>query len=72
MPKEISIQDAVFFNPLGSGLDWVVRLGGTQVGDTVLIMGPGQRGLGSVIAAWEAGAGRIIMCGRGRRTVSPS
>lgn len=67
MAKEISIQDAVFFNPLGSGLDWVVRLGETQVGDTVLIMGPGQRGLGSVIAAREAGAGRIIMCGRGRR-----
>jgi threonine dehydrogenase-like Zn-dependent dehydrogenase len=67
MPDELSIQDAVFFNPLGSGFDWAVRLGGTQVGDTVLIMGPGQRGLGCVIAAREAGAATIIVCGRGRR-----
>jgi threonine dehydrogenase-like Zn-dependent dehydrogenase len=64
MPDELSIQDAVFFNPLGSGFDWAVRLAGTQVGDTVLIMGPGQRGLSCVIAAREAGAARIIVCGR--------
>jgi threonine dehydrogenase-like Zn-dependent dehydrogenase len=67
MPDSLSIQDAVFFNPLGSGFDWGIRLAGTQVGDTVLIMGPGQRGLGCVIALREAGAGRIIVAGRGRR-----
>ena len=67
VPGDLTVQDAVFFNPLGSGFDWVVRLGGTQVGETVLIMGPGQRGLGCVIAAREAGAGKIIVCGRGRR-----
>ena len=67
MPTDLSVQDAVFFNPLGSGFDWAVRLAGTQVGDTVLIMGPGQRGLGCVIAAREAGAGKVIVCGRGRR-----
>ena len=68
MPDSLSIEDAVFFNPLGSGFDWGVRLAGTQVGDTVLIMGPGQRGLGCVIAAHEAGAARIIVAGRGYRT----
>jgi threonine dehydrogenase-like Zn-dependent dehydrogenase len=67
MPDELAIQDAVFFNPLASGFDWLIRLGDTRVGETVLIAGPGQRGLGSVIAAKEAGAGKIIVVGRGRR-----
>ena len=67
LPAALSIEDAVFFNPLGSGFDWAVRLAGTQVGDTVLILGPGQRGLACAIAAREAGAARIIVAGRGRR-----
>jgi len=67
VPDHLSVEDAVFFNPLGSGLDWGVRLAGTQLGDTVLIMGPGQRGLGCVIAAQEAGAAQIIVAGRGLR-----
>jgi threonine dehydrogenase-like Zn-dependent dehydrogenase len=67
MPDHLSIEDAVFFNPLGSGLDWVTRLGGTSVGDTVVINGPGQRGLGCILAAREVGAATIIVAGRGRR-----
>jgi threonine dehydrogenase-like Zn-dependent dehydrogenase len=34
-----------------------------QPGETIVILGPGQRGLASVIAAKEAGAGRIIVTG---------
>jgi threonine dehydrogenase-like Zn-dependent dehydrogenase len=67
IPEHLSPQDAVFFNPLGSGFDWAVRIAGTTVGETVLIMGPGQRGLACVVAAREAGAGTIIVAGRGRR-----
>jgi threonine dehydrogenase-like Zn-dependent dehydrogenase len=67
LPDHLSVEDAVFFNPLGSGFDWAVRIAGTQLGDTVLIMGPGQRGLACVIAAREAGAARIIVGGRGLR-----
>ena len=36
---------------------------GTRLGDTIVILGPGQRGLGSVIAAREAGAACIIVTG---------
>jgi threonine dehydrogenase-like Zn-dependent dehydrogenase len=36
---------------------------GTGPGDTVLILGPGQRGLASVIAAREAGAAKILVTG---------
>lgn len=67
LPDHLTPQDAVLFNPLGSGFDWACRAAGTQVGDTMLIIGPGQRGLCSVLAAKEAGASRIIVAGRGRR-----
>jgi threonine dehydrogenase-like Zn-dependent dehydrogenase len=67
LPDHLSVQDAVLFNPLGSGFDWACRAAGTQVGDSVLIIGPGQRGLCSVLAAKEAGASRIIVAGRGKR-----
>jgi threonine dehydrogenase-like Zn-dependent dehydrogenase len=64
---DLSVQDAVFYNPLGQGFDWVAHLAETEVGDSILIMGPGQRGLAAVIAAKEAGAGTIIVAGRGLR-----
>lgn len=63
VPEHLSIQDAVLFNPIGAGFEWAYRAAGTQVGDTVVILGPGQRGLASVVAAVEAGAARIIVTG---------
>lgn len=59
IPPEI----AVMFNPLGAGVRWAVDLGGTGLGDTVLILGAGQRGIASVIAARAVGAGTIIVTG---------
>jgi threonine dehydrogenase-like Zn-dependent dehydrogenase len=67
LPDHLTPQDAVFFNPLGSGFDWAVRIAGTTLGDTVVILGPGQRGLACFVAAREAGAGTIIVAGRSRR-----
>jgi threonine dehydrogenase-like Zn-dependent dehydrogenase len=46
---------AVMFNPLGAGFRWAVEIPRTGLGDTVLILGPGQRGLARVIAARAAG-----------------
>jgi threonine dehydrogenase-like Zn-dependent dehydrogenase len=54
---------AVMFNPLGAGFRWAVDIPGTGPGDTVLILGPGQRGLASVLACREAGAKRILVTG---------
>jgi len=54
---------AVMFNPLGAGVRWACQIPGTKMGDTVVILGPGQRGLASVIAAREAEAGLIIVTG---------
>jgi threonine dehydrogenase-like Zn-dependent dehydrogenase len=59
----LSIEDALLFNPFAAGYDWVVRLGGLQVGQSVLVLGAGQRGVACVVAAAEAGASQIIVTG---------
>jgi threonine dehydrogenase-like Zn-dependent dehydrogenase len=59
----LSPQTAVMFNPLGAGFRWAVEMPGTGPGDTVVIQGPGQRGLASVLACREAGAKQIIVTG---------
>jgi threonine dehydrogenase-like Zn-dependent dehydrogenase len=59
LPAEI----AVLFNPLGAGFRWAVEIPHTGPGDTVVILGPGQRGLASVLACREAGAAKIIVTG---------
>jgi threonine dehydrogenase-like Zn-dependent dehydrogenase len=59
LPAEI----AVLFNPLGAGFRWAVEVPGTGPGSTVLVLGSGQRGLASVIAARAAGAAKIIVTG---------
>jgi threonine dehydrogenase-like Zn-dependent dehydrogenase len=57
---------AVMFNPLGAGFRWAVEIPDTGPGDTVLILGPGQRGLACVIAARAAGADAVIVTGLAR------
>ncbi len=57
VPAEI----AVMFNPLGAGVKWACHLPGLRVGDTIVILGAGQRGLCSLIAARAAGAGLTIV-----------
>jgi threonine dehydrogenase-like Zn-dependent dehydrogenase len=64
--KDIPAGTAVMFNPLGAGFRWAVEIPRTGPGDTVLVLGPGQRGLASVIAARAAGADTIIVTGLGR------
>jgi 2-desacetyl-2-hydroxyethyl bacteriochlorophyllide A dehydrogenase len=54
---------ATLFNPIGAGFRWAVDMPRLEPGETIVVLGPGQRGLGSVIAAREAGAGRIIVTG---------
>ena len=66
MRADIPANIAVMFNPLGAGFRWAVELPRTSPGETVLVLGPGQRGLASVVAARAAGAGTIIVTGLAR------
>jgi threonine dehydrogenase-like Zn-dependent dehydrogenase len=63
MDPELPASTAVMFNPLGAGFRWGVEIPRTKPGDTVLILGPGQRGLACVLACREAGATEIIVTG---------
>jgi threonine dehydrogenase-like Zn-dependent dehydrogenase len=66
MSKHVPAELAVLFNPIGAGFRWAVDMPRTAVGETIVILGPGQRGLACVIAAREAGAGCIIVTGLSR------
>ena len=60
---DLSIEDALLYNPLAAGFAWLIGAGGLRYGDSTLILGCGQRGLACVLAAVEAGASRIIVTG---------
>ena len=61
--RTLAPSTAVMFNPLGAGFRWGVEMPRTGPGDTVLVLGPGQRGLACVIACREAGADQILVTG---------
>jgi len=63
MRNDLPLGTAALFNALGAGFRWAVDIPATGPGDTVLVLGSGQRGLTSVIAARVAGADRIIVTG---------
>ena len=56
---------ATFAHPLAAGFTWAVELSGLTPGDNVMILGPGPRGLASLIAAKAAGAGWVGIAGLG-------
>jgi threonine dehydrogenase-like Zn-dependent dehydrogenase len=61
--KNVPAEIAVMFNPLGAGVRWAAHLGQVGLGDTVVVLGAGQRGLSAVIAAKAVGAGTVIVTG---------
>ncbi len=63
VPDDIPRDVLSLFNPLANGVRWAYEAPNTQLGETVVIEGPGQRGLLSVVAAREAGAGTVIVTG---------
>lgn len=64
----VPIELAATHVPIRNGIAWVQETGGLRAGQTVVIQGPGQMGLGCVIAAKEAGAGTIIVTGTAKDT----
>jgi alcohol dehydrogenase len=67
VPVTLDPVTATLFNPMGAGVRWAATLPGTGPGDVVAILGPGIRGLCSLVAARAAGAGFIMVTGAGPR-----
>jgi alcohol dehydrogenase len=65
VPDSLDPSTATLFNPLGAGIRWAVTLPQTRAGDVVVVLGPGIRGLSACAAAKDAGAGFILVTGRG-------
>jgi threonine dehydrogenase-like Zn-dependent dehydrogenase len=60
---DVPAELAALFVPVSNGIRWVVREAGLTVGGTLAVVGPGQHGLGCVVAGRAAGAGRIVVAG---------
>lgn len=69
VPRELPAEIAVLFNPLAAGIRWAATEPGLSLGDTIVILGSGQRGLACVIAARAGGAGQIIVTDLARAQV---
>lgn len=63
VPTSLSAGDASMFNALATGFEWAVRAPNLTFGQTVLVLGAGQRGLASLAAAKSAGAAAVCMTG---------
>jgi threonine dehydrogenase-like Zn-dependent dehydrogenase len=61
--KNLPAELAAMYNSMGAGVRWACHLGEVKLGDTVLVLGAGQRGIAAVVAARAAGAGTIIITG---------
>jgi alcohol dehydrogenase len=65
LPQHIPTDVMTLVNPLSNAIRWVYEVGEAALGSTVVIAGPGQRGLLAVAAARKAGAKTIIVTGTG-------
>ena len=63
IPQDLSPHLATLAIPMGNGVQWATMDVNAGPGKTVLVIGPGQQGLGCVLAAKEAGAERVILAG---------
>ena len=65
LTDDVPAEVGTFVHPLAAGHTWAVELPALQNGESVLILGPGPRGLACLIAAKAAGAGWVGVTGLG-------
>jgi threonine dehydrogenase-like Zn-dependent dehydrogenase len=61
--KTLPVEVAAMYNSMGAGVRWALHYGQVRLGDTVLVLGSGIRGIAAVIAAKSAGAGTVVVTG---------
>ncbi|SFL18939.1 zinc-dependent alcohol dehydrogenase [Geodermatophilus ruber] len=59
----LPVEVAAMYNSMGAGVRWALHYGQVRLGETVLVLGAGLRGIAAVIAARAAGAGTVIVTG---------
>lgn len=67
IPQDLPAELATLAIPIGNGVQWATLDVNAGPGKTVLIIGPGQQGLGAVLGAKDAGSAKIILAGKGAR-----
>jgi threonine dehydrogenase-like Zn-dependent dehydrogenase len=63
LPSAAPVLEASLSLPLANGFEWAHMAGGAGPGSSLVVMGPGQQGLGSALAAKVAGAELVIVTG---------
>jgi threonine dehydrogenase-like Zn-dependent dehydrogenase len=66
VPEHVPPDQAAMALPLGNGVQWAVVEAQTGPGTSLAVLGPGQQGLGCVLAAKAAGADLVILVGLAR------
>jgi threonine dehydrogenase-like Zn-dependent dehydrogenase len=66
MPEHVPGEQAAMALPIGNGIQWAVVEAQAGPGRSLVVMGPGQQGLGCVMAAESAGADLVILTGLAR------
>lgn len=63
VPQTMSADEAALALPIGNGVQWACVEGEAGPGKTIVIQGPGSKGLGCTIAAKKFGATNVIVTG---------
>jgi alcohol dehydrogenase len=66
VPDDIPTDLITVLNPLSNAIRWATEVPQSGPGTTLVIQGPGQRGLCALVAALDAGASNVYVIGTGR------